>query len=629
MARGGLRTLAFCVSQRHADFMAEFFHKKGRRAVAVHSGETSAPRAQSLDDLSSGHLDVICAVDVFNEGLDLPELDTVLMLRPTESRVIWLQQFGRGLRRTDADKRLRVIDYIGNHRTFLVKPLTLFDLTPGSPEMLNLLERARAGPIEIEEGCFVTYDVEAIDILRTLAQVGITRIDALKRYYEDFLERHGTRPTATETYHDGYNPRAARRQTGSWFGFVRSMGGLSADQATAYSKHQAFLDELDVTQMTRSYKMLVLEAMLNEDRFPGEIAIDALGESVSMLASRNPRLLEDLGPNANDKTALRQHLERNPIEAWTGGKGTGGTPFFVYAGGVFRTSFEGHASERAALQELTRESVDWRLAEYLDRFGRQGDPGYACKVSHAGGRPILRLPDREISPGLPTGPTTVEIHGAKYEAVFAPITVNVIRRPGDTANQIAKVLRGWFGADAGRPGTRHQVLLSYRDGQWHLRPLGRVENALELWRRYSREQIPPLFGFDFSEAVWNKGFVVRPGHVFLLATLDKGAHPEEFKYRDRFLSPTVFQWESQNQTRQTSRHGALIRTHAEQDTPVHLFVRAKKKTQTGAAAPFAYCGDVEFVEWEGEKPITVRWRLPEPLPEKLLAEFDTGDRRQA
>jgi superfamily II DNA/RNA helicase len=75
--------------------MADFLRQHGRRAVAVHSGETSAPRAQSLDELSEGRLDVICAVDVFNEGLDLPELDTVLMLRPTESRILWLQQFGR------------------------------------------------------------------------------------------------------------------------------------------------------------------------------------------------------------------------------------------------------------------------------------------------------------------------------------------------------------------------------------------------------------------------------------------------------------------------------------------------------------------------------------------------------
>ncbi len=128
--RGGKRTLAFCVSQRHADFMAEFFSEQGMRAVAVHSGPASAPRAMSLAQLQAGELDVVCAVDMFNEGVDLPALDTVMMLRPTESRIIWLQQFGRGLRRAPDKPYLTVIDYIGNHRTFLLKPQTLLGLGP-------------------------------------------------------------------------------------------------------------------------------------------------------------------------------------------------------------------------------------------------------------------------------------------------------------------------------------------------------------------------------------------------------------------------------------------------------------------------------------------------------------------
>ena len=92
----GSRTIAFCVSQRHADFMAGFFREQGLRAASVHAGPTSAARAASLDALGAGHLDIVCAVDMFNEGVDLPALDTVIMLRPTESRIVWLQQFGRG-----------------------------------------------------------------------------------------------------------------------------------------------------------------------------------------------------------------------------------------------------------------------------------------------------------------------------------------------------------------------------------------------------------------------------------------------------------------------------------------------------------------------------------------------------
>src|SRR5215217_2150979 len=93
--RGGARTLAFCVSQRHADFMARYFGSAGLRAVAVHSGAGTAPRAHSLEQLEAGALDVVFAVDMFNEGVDLPSVDTVMMLRATESQILWLQQFGR------------------------------------------------------------------------------------------------------------------------------------------------------------------------------------------------------------------------------------------------------------------------------------------------------------------------------------------------------------------------------------------------------------------------------------------------------------------------------------------------------------------------------------------------------
>jgi superfamily II DNA or RNA helicase len=106
-------------------------------SAAVHSGAGSDPRASSLQRLAEGDLDVVFSVDMFNEGLDLPEVGTIMMLRPTESLILWLQQFGRGLRQNAArDKVLTVVDYIGNHRSFLNKPRALLDavlgLGPGS-----------------------------------------------------------------------------------------------------------------------------------------------------------------------------------------------------------------------------------------------------------------------------------------------------------------------------------------------------------------------------------------------------------------------------------------------------------------------------------------------------------------
>ena len=79
------------------------------------------PEPLRFSNSPSGELDVIFSVDMFNEGVDVPNIDTVLMLRPTESTVIWMQQFGRGLRKAPGKPFLKVIDYIGNHRSFLMK----------------------------------------------------------------------------------------------------------------------------------------------------------------------------------------------------------------------------------------------------------------------------------------------------------------------------------------------------------------------------------------------------------------------------------------------------------------------------------------------------------------------------
>lgn len=92
--RAGKRTVAFCCTTAHADFMTQYFNQNGIRAVAVHSRPHSANRTESLKKLEQGELEVICCVDMFNEGVDLPQIDTVMMLRPTESRIIWLQQLG-------------------------------------------------------------------------------------------------------------------------------------------------------------------------------------------------------------------------------------------------------------------------------------------------------------------------------------------------------------------------------------------------------------------------------------------------------------------------------------------------------------------------------------------------------
>ncbi|WP_319416005.1 DUF3427 domain-containing protein [Marispirochaeta aestuarii] len=108
-----IKALAFCVSQEHAQFMAEKFVLNGIKA-AVLTSRNSPDRTRLRDQLVQGKINILCVVDIFNEGVDIPEIDTVLFLRPTESLTIFLQQLGRGLRLVNDKECLTVLDFVGN-----------------------------------------------------------------------------------------------------------------------------------------------------------------------------------------------------------------------------------------------------------------------------------------------------------------------------------------------------------------------------------------------------------------------------------------------------------------------------------------------------------------------------------
>ena len=109
-----IRALGFCVGIEHARYMARRFNDAGIPSLHVSADSTSTERDDALRKLKAREVNCLFAVDLFNEGVDVPEIDTVLFLRPTESATVFLQQLGRGLRRTTDKDCLTVLDFIGN-----------------------------------------------------------------------------------------------------------------------------------------------------------------------------------------------------------------------------------------------------------------------------------------------------------------------------------------------------------------------------------------------------------------------------------------------------------------------------------------------------------------------------------
>lgn len=219
-----MRALGFCVSVAHAHFMADFFNRAGFASVAL-SGETPREeRRSALEALKAGKLNVIFSVDLFNEGLDVPDVDTLLLLRPTSSATVFLQQLGRGLRRSENKPVLTVLDFIGQHRKefrFEEQFRALTNLTRN-----RLLAAVENDFPQLPSGCQIILESKAkdriIENIRSQINVNVTQLAREVAAYAktdlaDYLQESGRQ--INELYRGNGN---------SWTGLLRRAKLLTA-----------------------------------------------------------------------------------------------------------------------------------------------------------------------------------------------------------------------------------------------------------------------------------------------------------------------------------------------------------------------------------------------------------------
>jgi superfamily II DNA or RNA helicase/HKD family nuclease len=182
---GGMRALGFCVSVDHAHYMARVFNQAGIPSVAVDASTDRETRDGALRDLRERRVNAVFAVDLFNEGLDVPQVDTVMFLRPTESATIFLQQLGRGLRRTAGKACLTVLDFVGQHDRRFRWDVRYRALTGVSRS--DLVRQIEDGFPFLPAGCSIGLDRKSRELVleNVKAQVGLNRrqlVDDIRSY---------------------------------------------------------------------------------------------------------------------------------------------------------------------------------------------------------------------------------------------------------------------------------------------------------------------------------------------------------------------------------------------------------------------------------------------------------------
>jgi superfamily II DNA or RNA helicase len=185
---GTMRALGFCVSVDHARFMARVFQRAGVPAVAVWGDSPEAERRAALESLRRREIAILFSVDLFNEGVDLPRVDTLLLLRPTDSPTLFLQQLGRGLRKHDDKTTCLVLDFVGQHRREFRFDRRLGALLGGSRR--HIARQVESGFPFLPAGCHMELEPRARDIVlesirRAVPTQWTAKAEELRRLHEE------------------------------------------------------------------------------------------------------------------------------------------------------------------------------------------------------------------------------------------------------------------------------------------------------------------------------------------------------------------------------------------------------------------------------------------------------------
>lgn len=217
---GRMHALGFCVDVAHARFMADVFNRAGITAAAVSAETPAADRNARLLELKSGELRCLFSVDLFNEGIDLPDVDTVLFLRPTESATIFLQQLGRGLRRSDRKDCLTVLDFIGGANRRFRFDLRFRAIAGGTRRSIQR-EIERGFP-SLPSGCVIQLDRQAQEVV--LANVRSQLGSGVRALVEDLRSLGDGTSLATFLAEAGLDLEDVYSNGRSWTGLRRSAG---------------------------------------------------------------------------------------------------------------------------------------------------------------------------------------------------------------------------------------------------------------------------------------------------------------------------------------------------------------------------------------------------------------------
>ena len=307
-----MRALAFCVSVRHAEFMAEQFKAAGLAAVAVTGGTDREVRqgipSRLAMNATAGQLQIVCTCDLYNEGVDLPEVNTLLLLRPTQSPVLFEQQLGRGLRLAPDKESCLVLDFVGRFREEF-RFDQLLQVMTGLPKR-RLIEDLEHGFPTLPPGCHIAFDrVAGERVLASLKTIARQTWPRLTRELQGYAAMKGPGNVSLANFlndqalelSDIYRANAA----GGWTALRRSAGLLPGEA----SQEEAYLGQR-FASLLHSNDPLALKLWR-------KLGPRLRGDDLDAIERRRIQMLAyQLFPRITDKMSGEEFLERLEVHRY-------------------------------------------------------------------------------------------------------------------------------------------------------------------------------------------------------------------------------------------------------------------------------------------------------------------------
>ncbi len=300
---GSRRAIGFCSSIEHAMFMSNYFSSKGIRSAVVTS-ETGIDRAEAIEGLRSGSLPTVFTVDMFNEGVDVPALDMVMFLRPTQSATVFMQQLGRGLRNFEGKGFLTVLDFIGNYRNANMVPSLLTGRFGGVRSITDLTNA-------LPEGCTADFDLEIIRLFNLMEGRKEKLRTLLEGEYSRVKAELGHVPSRRELF-EGMNPDVWRILRGKkknnpfkdYLGFLDRMSDLDPIRASFRENEAgAFINMIETTAMSRMYKIPLILSFFRGNRIVFRPSSDRIASSFREFYSRDNNMIDFKGTKSREGCA--------------------------------------------------------------------------------------------------------------------------------------------------------------------------------------------------------------------------------------------------------------------------------------------------------------------------------------